>query len=83
MEQCKNLFGIFVEDYWEENNWLELNRVDRNLNDLNKIMIAIFLSHEKNALIWKYNPNGLFYVSSIYANAFEEHHESCWAKARF
>lgn len=81
MEQCKNLFRIFVEYYWEENNWLDFKRVDRNLNDLNKILNAIFLSHEEDALIWKYNHNGFFSVSSVYSNDFEEYHEPYWAKA--
>ena len=83
MEKCKNLFGIFVEDYWEENKWLDFKRVDRNLIDLNKILNVVFLSHEEDALIWKYNPNGIFPVSLVYANAFEEHPKPCWAKAWF
>ena len=72
MEQCKNLFGIFVEDYWEENKWLDFKRVDRNLIDLNKILDVVLFSHEEDEMIQKYNPNGVFSMHLVYANAFEE-----------
>ena len=81
MDQCKNMFGIFVVDYWKEEKWVNLNKVDINLNDLNKILNVIFLIQEEDTLIWKYNPNGLFFVSSLYTNAFEEYQAPCWAKA--
>ena len=78
-----DLFRIFVEDYWEGNKWLDLKRVDRNLNDLNNILNVVFLSHEEDELIWKFNPNGLFSMSSMYVNDFGEHPQPCWAKAWF
>ncbi len=51
MEQCKNLFGVFIADYWEENTFLNLKRVDGNMADLNKILNARFLSQEEDELI--------------------------------
>lgn len=43
MDRCKNLFGIFVADYWEDKKWVNLNRVDKKFNDLNKIPNVVFL----------------------------------------
>ena len=51
--------------------------------DLNKILNVVFLIHEEDALIWILNSNGLFSVSLVFANDFEEHPKPCWAKAWF
>lgn len=58
-------------------------RVDEALNDLNKMLNAIFLVQEEDDLIWKFNPNGLFSISSLYGNAFEDYHVPCRAEAWF
>ena len=60
---------------------MNLNKVDENLNDLNKILNVVFLVQEEDALIWKYNPNGLFTILSVYGNSFKDYQVPCKAKA--
>ena len=51
MEQCKNLIGTFVVEYWKNDTWLDLKRVNDNLADLNKCLNAVFLSQKEDNLI--------------------------------
>ena len=51
MEQCKNQFGTFVGDYWKDDMWVNLHRVDHNLGELGKCLNAVFLNHEEDVLI--------------------------------
>ena len=44
---------------------------------------VVFLIDEEDSLIWKLNPNGLFSVSSLHVQNFEDFHERCWAKDWF
>lgn len=83
MVQCKSFFGSDTVDYWEGDKWVDLTRVDDSLNELNKMLNFVFLVNEEDSLIWNFNPNGLFFVSSLYGYTFEDYHEPHWAKAWF
>ena len=83
MDQCKTIFGTHVANYWEEDKWVNLARVDGAINDLKKMLNVVFIVHDEDTLIWKFNPNGLFSISSLYGNTFEYCYVPCQAKAQF
>ena len=81
MEQCKNQFGTLVSDYWKDDFWVNLLRVDLNLAELAKCLNTCYLKHEDDVFIWKENPSGMYSTLLAYANSFEDHDVPCWAMA--
>ena len=70
-----------MEDYWKDNGWVDLFRLDPNLAKLRKSLNYFFLNQKEDVLIWGKEPNGVYSVASAYANSFDNHDEPCWAKA--
>ena len=77
MEQCKNQYGTFVSDYWKDDLWVDLLRVDQNLVELVKCLNAYFLNHEEDVLICKADSSGMFSIALAFGNSFEDHDEPC------
>lgn len=81
MNQCKNLIGPFVADYWIDNAWVDLSRLDPNLVELRNCLNVFFLIHKEDELIWSNDTSGDYFFTLADADAFANYEEPCWAKA--